>query len=220
MERERFWNLYRLVLGVFAVAVTVRGLLYVGSLDPEWSLQLNKKGKRIISILCILSACCIVPVAKEVSGDCLVGRLLLGVFAGCLLAAGIMDWWERMVYRYVWWIGGAAAAGMFLVFHPSMKALLPFGIFVALQYGIFGRFYGRADCHAFCVCALMMTVLRFRFQDYVMHMAIVFAGLTMLQLFRGNVCRNGRLKEPVALVPYIAVGFWLWVDFASVKWYI
>jgi hypothetical protein len=149
-----------------------------------------------------------------------VDGLLLGVFAGCLLAAGIMDWWEQMVYRYVWWTGGVAAAGMFLVFHPSIKALLPLGVFAVLQYGIFGRFYGRADCHAFCVCALMMTALRFRFLDYVMHMAVVFAGLTVTQLFRGNVCGNGRLKKPVALVPYIAAGFWLWVDFASVKWYI
>lgn len=145
----------------------------------------------------------------------MVGGLLL---AGSLLGACIMDIKEQMVYRFLWLIGGVGA--LVLVTCRMQEAgvecseLIDLGIFIAIQQVWFARFYGRADCHAFSVCATAMVALEMDMLDYMMHMILAFVGLAVVQIIRCNVARNGRLKKPVPLIPYITVAFWLWVDFA------
>lgn len=151
---------------------------------------------------------------------------VLGVvlFACGLLAACIMDVREQMVYRYMWLISGAGAVCLMVLYvwrHGiSVGALLELVVFIVLQQWWFARFYGRADCHAYCVCAIAMTALGMEMVDYVMHMLLTFVGLAIVQLAKKNVTFGGRLKRPVALIPYITVAFGVWVDFRCGKWYI
>lgn len=151
---------------------------------------------------------------------------VLGVvlFVCGLLAACIMDVREQKVYRYIWLISGAGAVMLMMLrvwrYGISIGALLELVVFIALQQWWFARFYGRADCHAYCVCAIAMTALGMEMIDYVMHMLLTFVGLTVVQLVKKNVTLSGRLKRPVALIPYITVAFGVWVDFRCGKWYI
>ena len=46
-------------------------------------------------------------------------------------------------------------------------------------------------------------------ETYLLHMGLTFSILGVVQLFRGNISRRGNLKEPVALVPYVAVSFFV-----------
>lgn len=209
MDADFFLWTVRGILCLSVVTTTTFGLLRIGALDAKWSLRLDAGGKGIVFVLCLVSALCIMHVGKE----SIWVAILLGVLGGCLLTASIMDWWEQMVYRFVWWIGGAAG-GMFLVKAGiSPQTICSIIGFWLLQKLIFARLYGRADCYAFCVSALAMAALGGGFADYVTHMFLVFVGLTAVQMMRGNIARNGNLKKAVPLLPYITIAFWLWVAF-------
>lgn len=201
---------------MFAVTATTFGLLRIGVLDAEWSLRLDVGGKGIVFVLCFVSALCIMRMGIE----SIWVVVLLGVLGGCLLTASIMDWWEQMVYRYVWWIGGAAGGMLLVKADISPRTICSIIGFWLLQKLIFARLYGRADCYAFCVSALAMAALGGGFADYVIHMFWVFVGLTAVQMMRGNIARNGNLKKAVPLLPYITIAFWLWVAFGVGRWYI
>ncbi len=150
----------------------------------------------------------------------------LGVvlFGGSLLVAGIMDLREQMVYRFVWLIAGLAAGLLIAVriceMDLTVDVFCELILYVVLQQLWFSRFYGRADCHAFCVCAAASTAMGGDIKDWLVHMLITFVGLSVVQLVRRNVERNGKLKKPVPLIPYITLAFLLWVDFKCGKWYI
>ena len=159
------------------------------------------------------------------------GLALLCVVQGCMITACIMDLKEKMVYRYVWAAGGLAVAGLFFwrvfgeVFLEQNAALLmPYMVelllLILLQQLLFSKMYGRADCHAFCVCGAVFLALGGSLDDHVMHMAVTFALLLIVQVCAGNVTWKGQLRKPVPMMPYITAGFWLWVDFNAGKWYI
>ena len=211
---------------------TVGGLFFVGSRDEKWSLRLTRGGRCRLALLCILNVICIEGAgvgAESVTGivsweSVLWKKILWNIFAGCLLAAVVMDWWEQMVYRFVWWAAGAVA-GLLLLERicydtDQLERMMLLVLFVLMQELFFARFYGRADCHAFCVCAAMLAVRGLGFRDYLMHMALVFGGLTLIQMIRGNIAGNGQLRIPVPLVPYIAAAFWFLIDFTARRWYI
>lgn len=227
-QRARAWT-----WSVGEICLTLAALFYIGSRDDAWSLRLERKHKICLLVLCGVNGACVVSIAERYGGL----FLLWNIFAGCLLAASVMDWWEKMVYRFVWW-GAGAAAGLSFVFcgcggweEATRKIgeeigrgmgweavagfVLPLMGFVLLQYLWFSRFYGRADCHAFCVCAAMLAACGYGYADYLTHMAVVFGSLSVIQFCRGNIARNGRLKKPVALVPYIAAAFWACLVAAS-----
>lgn len=231
---KEYENLQLWTWSVCAVVLfsTVAVLFFVGSQDEKWSLRLTGGGRCRLALLCILNVVCIGGAgvgAESVTGivlweSVLWKKILWSVFAGCLLTATVMDWWEQMVYRFVWWAAGAAA-GLLLLGRmcggtDQLERMMPLVLFVLLQELLFARFYGRADCHAFCVCAAMLTARGLGFRDYLMHMVFVFGGLTLIQMIRGNILGNGKLRVPVPLVPYIAAAFWFLVDFTARRWYI
>lgn len=140
------------------------------------------------------------------------------LFVGSMVAACIMDVKEQLVYRFVWLIAAAGVSAVIVAVRMrgvgmNIASLTDLVLFVMLQQLWFGRFYGRADCHAFCVSAFMLWASGFVLLDYVMHMLLAFVGLALIQLMRRNVRRNGQLKKPVPMIPYIAVALWVWVDF-------
>lgn len=208
-------------LGIFfMVCAAGAGVLLIGSRDEEWTLQLTA-GEKIrwigVGALC---ACCVLCLRNKYFWM----DMLMACFSAGLITATVMDLWEQMVYRFVWWAAGAAAL---VILIARLCAAGRVGgaageliLYIFLQQTVFVRFYGRADCHAFSVCAVAMAAYGLRLVDYLIHMALAFGILAVIQLACGNVTQSGRLKQPVPLVPYITVAFWLWVDFMAGKWYI
>lgn len=150
------------------------------------------------------------------SEEAVVDWLIFSVFGGCLLLACITDAILQQVYCFVWWIA-MLAAGILLwrgtitgyASGTIFQTLSMFTIFTALQYMVFGRTYGRADCHAFVSCALMETALGLQFEVYFIHMIISYTFLTIAQILRRNVSKTGKLIRQVPFIPYINLSFWL-----------
>ena len=134
-------------------------------------------------------------------------EILCSLLAGGLLAAACMDAVHSYVDNYVWWwclpwagILGMTAGGEF----SGIVAVL---VFVMLQQLLFSRMYGKADCHAFSVCALAECGNAVGMVGFLLQMFLSVVLLTIVQLFRGNVTPRGRLREPQPFIPYIITAF-------------
>lgn len=146
---------------------------------------------------------------------------LLSVIAGCLLFACLTDCKTCEVFEFTWWIAGTVGVIMllqqyFLDFQKSqygafgvLQKLVPFFIYIVLQEFFFCKFYGRADCHAFVVCAMVECALGMGALEYLIHMLIAFGCLAIVQMLRHNINHCGNLKQPVAFLPYITFSFWV-----------
>lgn len=134
--------------------------------------------------------------------------LALSLLAGCLMISCITDLLTFQVYNFVWWIGGLGVGGMLLSTkeHGSAAALL---LFCFLQQFFFSRMYGRADCHAFCVCAAAECALGMGMLEYLVHMLLAYILLAVVQGAGRNISRKGNLKVPAAFLPYIVLSFWI-----------
>lgn len=150
---------------------------------------------------------------------------LLAVLAGCLLFACMTDCKSCEVFEFTWWMAGVAG-GLLLYqrcvadsevsqsadWRPEHQ-LVPLLIYLILQEFFFCRFYGRADCHAFVICAVVECALGMGEPGYLLHMTLAFGGLAVVQAFRGNINYRGNLKQPVAFLPYITISFWVLLFF-------
>ena len=185
-------------------------------MDRGWSIRMCRRERGIWIACCVLGGAAVWLGPGRMS---LPGLTLYSMFSGCLITACVMDLKEQTIYRYVW-PAAALPVLFFLRFQPAEggAGIWSVVIFILMQEVFFGRLYGRGDCHGFCVCAMAAYGLGGIFADYVKHMAVVFTLLTGVQLIRRNVTVTGKLKRPVPLMPYMTVGFWLWVDFVHGKW--
>lgn len=147
--------------------------------------------------------------------------LLLSVLAGCLIFACVTDCKVCVVFQFTWWIagivGGVLLYRSFTTDYMALEladlqrepCLLPLFFYILLQEVIFCRAYGRADCHAFAVCAVIENAFGMNLLGCLLHMLLAFGGLAIIQAFRHNINRKGNLKQPVAFLPYITISFWL-----------
>ncbi|MDE7044462.1 MAG: hypothetical protein K2O97_05510 [Acetatifactor sp.] len=135
----------------------------------------------------------------------------LWIILWCSLLYGcITDIKSQLVYNFTWWFGGLAAGGLLWESLCAGQAAAVLGhltVYMALQLGLFARMYGRADCYAFCVCAIAEASLGKGFSDHLVLMLLALFLLFPVQLLRRNIARNGNLKRPVAFLPYIATAF-------------
>lgn len=139
---------------------------------------------------------------------------LWGLIAACLLFACVTDCRTFLVYNVTWWISGAAALGLLLLHGPlpGSAQWADLLAFIGIQLLLFSRLYGRADCYAFCVCAVAETAVGMTLLDYLAHVTLAFLLLSLVQGMRHNIGRGGNLREPVPFLPYITLAFWtlLW----------
>ncbi len=135
--------------------------------------------------------------------------ILTSIFFSCLLFATIMDIEFHMIYDYVWWVAGGVAIFSCCFAEPGPEKIIELLLFALLQEFFFAKMYGRADCHAFVVCAVFETGLGRGMREYLVHMLISFLVLAVVQLAKGNVGHGGNLKTPVAFLPYVTLGCWL-----------
>jgi len=212
-------------------------LLFVIKFDVDWTnIRLKDMGrfKRNLSLKNLNLA-----VLSVVSGIC-AGIVLqpggwehwkvffLCVIGGSFLMAAITDYASFYVYRFVWWIAGAAGLGLLLQAVLAKAGNITFSltalltvlkelhslhieellIFCLLQELFFDKLYGKADCHGFCVGALVICAFGGGMRDFLLYMAVAFGSLAVVQAFKKNINRRGNLKMPVAFMPYIVTALW------------
>ena len=194
------------ILGVVAA-----GLWLIGWLDRE--IEAGKKE-------------CAIVFAASVAGDALnsailgqgelFARLALSLLTGCLLLACITDIAICQVYNFVWWISGVAATALLTGRGLGGSAVLEVLLFGVIQMTLFARMYGKADCYAFCVCAMAEAGLGFGMAGFLTHMLVSFLLLAAVQAAKKNVGSGGRLKRPVPFLPYITAAFYLMLIFKKI----
>lgn len=154
-------------------------------------------------------------------------RVLLEILAGCLFFACQTDCRSCEVYQFTWWMAGGAAVCLLLcrelgkegagrISEGNVPAVVPLLVYLLLQEMLFARAYGKADCHAFAVCAIALCALGTDTVWYFLHMTGAFVLLIPVQALKRNIGGRGRLKRPVAFLPYITVSFWLVVTGFSI----
>ena len=184
------------------------GLWLIGWLDQR--IEPGKRERAVVFTACFLG---------DVLSGLILGqgefltRLSLSLLIGCLLLACITDLAICQVYNFVWWISGAAAAVLFTGRRLEASAVWEVLLFVMVQLTLFARMYGKADCYAFCVCAIAEAGLGFGPAGFLMHMLVSFLLLAAVQAARRNIGSGGRLKRPVPFLPYITTGFYLMLVF-------
>lgn len=192
------------------VISTVKLLLKLAGTDAEENAPcMNQR----IRLLCILNGALVYLWCDQsyAEGSCFYA-ILYGVLAGCLLMACITDCKSCTVYNYVWWVGGTICM-LLLLFTVgnvhNISGLASLVLFVLLQEILFSKMYGKADCHAFAVCAAAESAVGFGIKEYLLHMLLAFILLLAVQGHKKNIGRNGNLKKPVPFLPYITISFWM-----------
>jgi len=130
--------------------------------------------------------------------------MLYGVLAAYLVTASITDRQTKMVHDFLHLAGGLAGVALLIYRWPGQEVFREAVIFIGLQMLLFRKLYGTADCLVFSVCALYLAAEGKDLMTYLLHMSATFLLLAVVQACRKNINRKGNLKEPVALVPYIA----------------
>lgn len=130
-----------------------------------------------------------------------------------LLTASCMDLRTMTVRRWVWAAGGLPVLGLMIVraladvrtgdWRETAVSCVSLAVYWGLQQFWFARMYGRADSHAFCLCAAALWLRGYGFAVWVYQLALAFVCLAVAQALRGNIARSGNLKRPVAFLPYI-----------------
>jgi len=154
-------------------------------------------------LLCVLFLCTKAVNAQAVIFFC------YGMFVIYLCSAMTMDIMMKMISDILHIIGFAAGGVLLWNESPELIFVGELAAFVVLQCVVFSKMYGVADVAAFCLCAMFLTGLGNGVEVYVQHMVLTFGMLGIVQGFKGNIARNGNLKLPVGLLPYIAVAFFL-----------
>jgi hypothetical protein len=136
--------------------------------------------------------------------------VLFVAFNVLMLAAALTDLIFREVYDLIWIAGIITSVSIFVMYPCIMpENALCLVFYTAVQEFLMGRVYGRADSHAFSTCALFLICAGETVEVCIFHFGISFVLLTLIQLLCKNIGTGGRLKKKVAMIPYIAVGFWI-----------
>lgn len=117
-----------------------------------------------------------------------------------------MDYKYKVVYDLYHYISTVCLI-MLLCYFGLPENYLDLGIFILLQMLIFGKMYGEADAIVFCLCAVYMSFFNAELLDFLIFMLLSIFILGIMQAFKKNISKNGKLKHPVAYTPYILVSF-------------
>lgn len=205
-----------LILGILPnLVIPFSGLLIAERWDCEEAPPFTADMRMHVFLASAAAAACgaVILSADNVSGA---GRfcniydgILLGIMSGSMIFACITDILTNKVYDFIWWTAAVAELTIY-VRHPiSLRRLVGVAVFFLIQELLFAKLYGRADCHAFCICAAVESVFSIGIIGFFLHMILSFALLTVVQYFRKNIGNNGRLKVPVPFMPYITLAFWM-----------
>lgn len=140
--------------------------------------------------------------------DCAgINRVSFGLLAGYFVLCSVVDTVLKLVFDFFHYIGLLGGCFLLVSNNPTPGIIAELILFAGLQWILFRKMYGAADVAAFMVCAVYLAAEGRSMESYLMHMAVTFFLLGVVQLGKGNVSDRGNLKHPVALFPYITVGF-------------
>ena len=199
-EMEKSW--------IYSVMVVALVVFLNFQIIEKW----DSKMKIARSRWWLLFWCCVL------CGNCAAqtGRhwLCVSVILGCLMTACVTDMLYYKVHNFLWWISGGAAGCMVLRlwiekfrdrdFYEGLCGLV---LFLLLQFFLFAKMYGRADCYAFSVCAVAEFGLGMHIFEFLLHMIVAYVILFIIQLIRKNIAKSGNLKVSIAFIPYITASF-------------
>lgn len=201
----------QIILGTIFIVIAT-GLFVIARFDEEIEIRLRCFDGLVLLMAAFLNALVICSLMHN-----LLQCILLSIIAGSMLLACVTDCKICQVHQFVWWCSGAAAvalAGCLIVVsfvHGRYASFTGLIFFCLLQQIFFARMYGRADSHAFCICAVIAYGFDISIKGYLIHMLFSFLLLTVVQFFQKNINRKGNLKKPVAFLPYITVSFWIFM---------
>jgi len=201
-----------LVIGISGnLIIPYLGFIIVKKCDREEALQLTDDVPVKMAFMAVVFAVCgelFLSAYSEYTALKMYDSLFLGAASGCLLFACVTDIMTSRVYDFIWWVAAGVEMAAYVLHPVSLWKLLCLMIFFVIQELLFAKLYGRADCHAFCICAVMESIFGMDITGFFFHMILSFVCLTVVQYFRGNIGKNGRLKISVPFIPYITFAFW------------
>lgn len=184
----------------------IQCFVFLGEIWVSCKLDKQQDRLRINKRALIVSVVFLFFIALLRSKESMAVGIASGPFWGSLMAAAYSDRLIKQAYDFYFYIAGLSGIITLLVTGVLIRDCIgDIVIFILLQWLLFRRMYGGADCLAFSVCALFFTAWGQELLGFLYLMTITFAVLAIVQLIKKNVNKRGNLKEPVALIPYIAV---------------
>lgn len=174
--------------------------------DPGHGLRLNRKNYLLIGMLA-----CVWGGFLQSRGLPAVSGCLYGVLAAYLLTATITDLQIKKVHDFLAIIGALGGLALCIQERPGWTVIRALAAFLIIQFILFRKMYGLADCLAFAVCALYMAASGKDLITYLLHMGAAFLALFAAQAMQHNINSHGNLKKPVALLPYISTTVWFFL---------
>lgn len=192
------------------VQISLLGLKIVRRWDPEEKLRLT--GQKMGILILTALAAGMAGVLWKIRDASAITGICLWLVSGCLFFACITDLQICRAYNFTWWPAGMAGLVLWGVrqhgsWPGSVLSLLGWVLFALAQQFLFARLYGRADCHALCVCTLAQSALGMGMVEYLMQIILAFLLLSLHQGIRQNIGSRGRLKVPVPFLPYITIAY-------------
>lgn len=111
--------------------------------------------------------------------------------------------------QYFGILGGIICA---LYNQPEPEVGFSLIFFALIQYVVFLKMYGGADGMSFLICALYLAGMGKGIESYLFHMLLCYVLLAVVQAIQGNITKEGKLVEPVPLLPYISLSFLIMVQ--------
>lgn len=183
------------------LVLTLAILWMITKLDRGHGLQADWEAVGILCAGCCMGAGYIACHHRQEQPVILAGYLILAVY---LTVCAITDRKTCKIYDFLQLPASMAGAILCMARPRPPGAGIALILFALLQYFLFGRMYGQGDVMVFQVCSLYIIGEGGDFQTLLLHMALSFAMLGVIQLFRKNIDRRGNLKTPVPFLPYIA----------------
>lgn len=175
-------------------------------LDEDLSKVSIRQIYRLWLIYSLVTSVILLPHIKAGTG---VVRVAYGLLAGYFILCSVMDTVLEMVFDFFHYIGLLGGCLLLVSSHPVPGTIMDLLLFVGIQWVWFRKMYGPADVAAFMVCAVYLAAEDRGMEGYLLHMAVTFLLLGVIQGCKGNVSNKGNLKRPVALLPYITIGFFI-----------
>lgn len=195
------------LLSILIISMTLGLFKLIIHFDNKHNLTLNRKSIAIILVLSILSSIWFVWIEPHK-----IYQFFYVIFAAYLITCAILDKQTKSVYDFLHLVAGLAGISLLILQSPDGAIIKGLVIFSLLQLLLFHRFYGLADCFTFIICAIYLAARGHDLLIYLLHMGATYLLLTIVQAFRHNINRKGNLKQPVALIPYIAATVWIFLQ--------
>ena len=130
---------------------------------------------------------------------------------GSLLLAAWIDHYIQLIPDMVYVPGLAGGIVWIIYSNPGEDIVINLLIFVTIQILIFRRLYGESDCLAYILCAAYLAGCGKQLIDYLLFMLLAVGLELIVQLKNNNInIKEGKLKQPKALIPYIAAAMLVW----------